>query len=110
MIRSAHALQETCDRSRRAELANKVDVAYIDTELERCRGDKRAQFAGFQTLLGCQPLFARQAAMMRRDVFIANTFAEMARRSLGQPSGINKNQSRVVRSNQLRETVVNFLP
>ena len=68
MARAADALQEAGDRARRAELADEVDVADVDAELERCRGHQRLQLAVLQPLLGVEPLLLGEAAVMRGDV------------------------------------------
>ena len=65
MARAAGALQERRDRARRAELADELDVADVDAELERRRGDERLQLAALQPLLGVQPQLLRHAAVMR---------------------------------------------
>ena len=48
------ALQEGRDRARRAELADQLDVADVDAELERSGGHERPQFAALQALLGVE--------------------------------------------------------
>ena len=52
MARAADPLQEAADRARRADLADEVDVADVDAELERGGGDQRLQLAVLQPLLG----------------------------------------------------------
>ena len=54
-----------CDRSRGAKLADEVDVADVDAQLERGRRDQRLQLAALQTLLGVQPLLPGEAAVVR---------------------------------------------
>ena len=43
------------DRARRAELADEVDVADVDAELERGGRDQRLQLAALEALLGVEP-------------------------------------------------------
>ena len=83
MAGAADALQERGDRARRAELADQVDVADVDAELERRGGDQRLQLAALQALLGVEPLLARQAAVVRGDVLLAEPLGQVARRALG---------------------------
>ena len=45
MAGPADALQERGDRARRADLAHEVDVADVDAQLQRRRGDDRFQLA-----------------------------------------------------------------
>src|SRR5581483_1086317 len=64
MPRTARTLQERRDRTRRRELADEVDVADVDAELERRRGHERPQLAALQALLGREALLAREAAVV----------------------------------------------
>jgi hypothetical protein len=57
-----------------------------------------------------QALFARQAAVMRGDVFVTESFTEVTSDALGQSAGIHENQSGLMLSNHLRQPVVNFVP
>ena len=68
VARAADALQEAGDRARRAELADQIDVADIDAELQRGGGDQHLQRAAFQPLLGIQPVLLGHAAVMRGDI------------------------------------------
>ena len=52
MARPADPLQERGDRPRRSDLANQVDVADVDTQFERGRGDDRLELARLQPPLG----------------------------------------------------------
>ena len=56
MAGAADALQEARDRARRAELADEIDVADVDAELERGGRDQRLELAVLQPLLGVEPL------------------------------------------------------
>ena len=51
VARSADALQHGGDAVRRSDLADEVDVADVDAELERCGGDQRLQRPVLQTAL-----------------------------------------------------------
>ena len=55
MARASDALQEGRDRARRAELADKIDVADIDAELERRGRHHGGECAGLQPLLRVEP-------------------------------------------------------
>ncbi len=48
-------LQEGGDGVRRAQLADQVDIADVDAELERGGGDQHPQAAGLEALLGVEP-------------------------------------------------------
>src|SRR4051794_39505769 len=56
MARTADALQKAGDGTRRADLADQVDIADVDPELKRCRRHQAAQRAILQALLGLEPL------------------------------------------------------
>src|SRR5262249_23572864 len=68
---TAGTLQERGDRARRTELADEVDVADVDAELERRGRNEQAQLAAFQPLLGGEPRLPGEAAMVRRDRLLA---------------------------------------
>ena len=72
---AADALQRDGNRARRADLADQIDVADIDSQFERRRRHERAQFARFQLRFGGEPQLARQAAVVRGH----RVFAEHAR-------------------------------
>src|ERR1700675_2931915 len=52
---TADALQEGCDRTRRTDLTNEIDVADIDPELERGGRHQSLQFPALQPLFGGKP-------------------------------------------------------
>ena len=63
--RAPDPLQEARDGTRRAELADQIDLADVDAELERGGRDQRLQRTALQTLLGIQPLLLGEAAVVR---------------------------------------------
>ena len=71
MVRTTNPLQETRDGSGRPELANEIHVADVDAELEGRGRDECAQFAGLEFLFGRETLFARQTAVVRGDILVA---------------------------------------
>ena len=64
------------DRARRAELADEVDIADVDAELERGGRDQRLQRAGFEPLLGVEAQFLGETAVMRGDMIGAETLGQ----------------------------------
>ena len=56
--RTADALHSNCDRPRRSDLTNEIDVPDVDAELERCGRDQRANFTDFQPALRLEPDFS----------------------------------------------------
>ena len=77
---AADALQEGRDRARRAELADQVDVADVDAELERGGRHQRLELAALEPLLGVEPLLLGEAAVMRGDVGLAEQLGQLAGR------------------------------
>ena len=63
------------DRARRAELADEIDGADVDAELERRGRDHHLQLAGLEPLLGVEAPRARQAAVVRGDALLAEPLA-----------------------------------
>ncbi len=110
MAGAADALQERCDRARRAELADEVNLADVDAELERGGRDQRLQGAGLEALLGVETQLFGKAAVMRRHLIRADALREMAGHPLDQPAGVDKDQGRPVLADQIGEAVVNLLP
>src|SRR4051812_16537751 len=77
MTRASHALQKCVDRTRRADLTDKIDIADIDTEFQRSGGDERLQFAALQALLCLQPAFFCETPVMGGDVLFTQPFRQM---------------------------------
>ena len=108
--RAPDPLQETRDRARRSELADQVDLADVDAELERGGRDQRLQRTAFQTLLGIQPQLLGEAAVVRAHLALAQALRQCARHPLGHPARVDEDQGGAVRLDQLRQTVVDLLP
>ena len=100
----------TRDRSRRAELADQVDGADVDAELERRGRDDRAQLAVLEAV-------ARPRAAARRDrlPWCASTAPRRAaprgvRHALGQAPRVHEDERRPVRADQRGDPVVDLAP
>ena len=90
-------LQEAGDRARRAELAHEIHVADVDAELERCGRHQRLELAALQPLLGGQPQLLRHAAVMRRDLLLAEALRQMARDPLREAARVDEDERRAMR-------------
>ena len=110
MSGAADALEQRRDQPWRAHLADEIDVADVDAELERGGGDQRLELAVLQPLLGAQPVFLGEAAVVGRDVLGADPLGEMPRRALGEAPVVDEDQRRPVRLDQLGEPVVQLAP
>ena len=82
----ADALQEGCDRARRSELADQVDLADVDAQLERSGRHERFQFAVLEPLFGIQALLLGQAAVVRGHL-VGRRCARRADASPVRPAG-----------------------
>ena len=80
---ASDTLQSNCDRPRGLDLADQIDEANIDSELQRGGRDQDFDFAIFQPVLGFQSNFARQTSMVRGDEFFADALGEMQRNPFG---------------------------
>jgi hypothetical protein len=110
MAGASDALQRNGDRSRRADLADEIDRADVDAELERCRRHHRLELSRLELLLRGQPQLARQAAVMRKHRVFAEPLGQIVGDALGQPSGVDEHQRRPVLGNQRGDAIVDFLP
>jgi hypothetical protein len=107
---AAHALQEGIDAARRADLAHQVDVADVDAQFERAGGHQRLELALLEPLLGLQAMLAREAAVVRRDVLLAEPLGQVARHALGGAALVDEDQRGAVLVDQLGEPVVQLVP
>ena len=107
---AADTLQKCRDAVRRTELAHEIDVADVDSELERGRCHQRLELTGLEALFGPQTMLFREAAVMGGHEFLTDTVGEMTRRSLRKPPRIDENQRRLVRTRELGKTIVDFGP
>lgn len=73
------ALQEGGDRAWRTELADQIDIADIQPQLQRCGRHQHSEIAGLEPSLGQQACLARQTAVMRRHAVVTEKIAQMPR-------------------------------
>ena len=107
---AADPLKKRRHGMRRAELAYQVDLADVDSELERCGGYHCAELTRLQTPFGVEPVLSCQAAVMRGDRIFANELAQMPRDALRQTPRVDEDQSGPMRHNQRGELCVDLLP
>ena len=93
---ASDALQGHGDRARRADLADQVDCANINSQFKRSRGDQRAYFTGFQFRFNREPPMPRKAAVMRSDRVLPKQARQIVRHALRQTPCIHKNQRRAM--------------
>ena len=110
MAGPSDALEKRRDPVRRSDLTGQIDVADIDAELERRGGDERFQLSRLEPRFRVEPLFLRQAAVVRRDRILADAIAQVTREALGHPPRVDEHQRRAMRRDQLGQAVVVLLP
>ena len=104
------ALQEGRNRPRRAELADEIDVADVDPELERRGGHERPQFAALQALLGEKTPLLGQAAVVRGDEFPADQLGQVARHALGHAPRVDEDERGAMLARELGKPQVDLPP
>src|SRR5579871_5806654 len=92
MSRAADPLQGHRDRSWRADLADQIHCADIDSELERCGGHDGAQFAILEAPLRFETQRSREAAMMREHGVLAQPLGEVVRYTLREAACVDEDQ------------------
>ena len=107
---AADALQERHDRLGRPELAHQVHHADVDAELQGRGRDDDPQVAGLQSLLGVQPLLARQAAVVRGDLLLSQQGAQGVAHALREAARVDEDQGGAVIQDQLRQALVQLVP
>ena len=104
------ALQEGRDAARRADLADEIDRADVDTQFERGRRHQRAQLAVLEPLLQPQPPLLREAAVVAGDVLLADALRELVRDPLREPPRVDEDERRAVLRDQLGDALVDLAP
>ena len=108
--RAPDTLQETGDRARRANLADQVDLADVDPELERSSRHQRLQGAALETLLRVKTLFPGETAVVRGYQVLAQALGKLSGHPLCQPTGIDEDQRRAMALDQPGQLVIDLLP
>ena len=96
--------------ARRTELADQLDLADIDTQLQRGGGHQHPQFSALETLFGIQAQFLGQAAMVRGDRGLAQALGQMPAGALGQAPGVDEYQGGAVLLGQFGQAFVDLVP
>ncbi len=96
VVRPSDSLQEGREAARGADLADQLDRPDVDAELEGRGGDQGAQVTAAQPGLDPLPAVPGQAAVMSRDLAVAEPLAELMRDPLGHPPGVDEHERRPV--------------
>ncbi len=83
---ASHALQEGAYRAGGADLADQIDVADVDAELEGGGRHQRLQLPALQALLGLEPPVSGETAVMRGDIDLTDALRDVPRQRV-RPAG-----------------------
>src|SRR5260370_26632611 len=92
------------------ELANEIDRAYVDPELERGGRDYRLELAALEALLREQALSAGEAAMVGHHTVGAESFLQIQCDSLGGAAAQGEDQGGAMLADESRNFVVHRVP
>ncbi len=107
---AADALQEGRDAARRADLADEVDAADVDAELQGGGADQRLELALLEALLDAQTPVAGEAAVVAGDRVLAETLAQVVGDAFGEAARVDEDEGRAVGADQPGETLVDVGP
>ena len=110
MAGAAGALQCGREGARRVDLADEIDGADVDAELERSGGDEQLDLAGLEFALGFETQLARERAVVCGDVFRAEAFAELEGEPFGHGARVDEDEGAAVLERELGEAVVDVVP
>jgi hypothetical protein len=110
MAGAAGALQCGREGTRRVDLADEIDGADVDAELERSGGDEQLDFAGLEFALRFEAELARERTVVCSDVFVAEAFAELEGEPFCHGARVDEDQGRAVFERELGEAVVDVVP
>ena len=107
---AANPLHSRCNRARGSHLAHKIDRADINTQFERCGGDKQFDFAILESCFRVQTQLARKAAMMRGHILRADALTDGMREPFDHATRIHKHQRRTMLLCKRGQTIVGLVP
>ena len=107
---AAHPLQQGRDQPRRPDVAHQVDVADIDAELERSRGDNDRDVAALQALLGQQARLPGQAAVVGGHLALAQPLAQLMGNAFDEAAGVDEDDRRPMGLHLGNDPLVDLVP
>ncbi len=110
VTRAANTLHRRRDGTRRVDLADQIDRADINAKFQRGGCHQQPYLACLQLALGFQAELARERAMVRRHILLADALANLVRQAFNHGARIDKHQCRTVLIRQLCQPRVNRLP
>ena len=110
MAGAAGALQCGRDGARCVDLADQIDGADVDAELERGGGDEQLDLAGLQFALGLEAQLARERAVMCGDVFVPRRSPSWKASRSAMERVLTKTSVRAMFQRELGDAVVDVVP
>ncbi len=107
---AADPLHGDGDRARGLNLADEVDRADIDTELQRGGGDQDLDLALFQALLGIKTERARERAVVGCHGIRTDALRELKADLFYEPARVDEDQGGAMRLRKGRELVIQLGP
>ena len=107
---AADPLQQRGDRAGRPQLADEVDVADVDAELERSRRHHDPQVPELEPLFRSLPTRMGQAAVMRGHLVLAESFGQLAGNPFGMPASIYEHERTAMVADEPPPDVHRFRP
>ena len=104
------ALQQRGDAARRPHLADEVDAADVDAQLQRGRRHQRLQVARLQAPLHLQAALFGDAAVVAGHGLLAQPLGQVLGDALGEGARVHEHERRAALAHQLREAVVDVGP
>ncbi|CAB4243176.1 conserved protein of unknown function [Methylacidimicrobium sp. AP8] len=108
--RSADPLEKGSDRPRRAELADKVDLADVDAELQGGGGDENREPPGLQPLLGRKAPFPAQAPVMGGHRRFPEASGQVVGDPLGEAAAVDEDKGCPAGADQIGQAIVDLFP
>ncbi len=105
VVGAAHPLQEGGDAAGRSDLADQVDRADVDPELQGGGGDERLEVTGPEAGLDPVAALLREAPVVGRHRLLTQALAQLVGQPLGQAAGVDEHQRGAVLHDQLGDAV-----
>ncbi len=107
---AADPLHPARDRDGRLDLDDEVDRPHVDPELERRRGDEGRQATRLERVLDEHALLAGDRAVVGAGDLLPRQLVEGGGEALREAAGVDEEEGRAVRADELEETGVDGRP
>ncbi len=104
------ALQPARHGTGRLDLDHEVHGAHVDAELQRGRGDDRAERARLQGVLHLQSLLPRERSVVRAHEILAGQLVQPRGEPFGEAPRVHEHDGGAVRADQLEQARVDRRP